>query len=82
MRVESVTFSIGRAMPLQPISGRAEDAYASVKPMASCTVELDAGDDVEEAKKLARSTAFTEMLSFSDEFRALYKPKGPQTKDD
>lgn len=75
MRITSVTFSIGRAMPLQPISGRAEDAYASVKPMASCTVELDAGDDVAEARTLARSTAFEEMQSFSTEFRALYKPK-------
>ena len=76
MRISSVTFSIGRTMPLQPISRRPEDAYANVKPTASCTVLLDEGDDVDAAKTLARDTAFAEMQNFSRDFREMYRTAG------
>jgi hypothetical protein len=87
LKVLQITFSIGRAMPLQPISGRRDDEYANIKPHASCTIAFEDNDCtqitdenmpqlhelLERAYTTAANTCFEQLATFSKEFRELYK---------
>jgi hypothetical protein len=82
MYVREITFSIANTMPLEPISGDADDRYANEKPDTSVTVafgptecdpDTDAGKALlSKAFELAQSASFEAMTTFRQEFKKLY----------
>lgn len=82
MQVRSITFVLGRSIPLQPISGDPADQYASVRPSATVTVDLDSAEGntaTEEGRKFiasafdeAATLCFNEITQFNKDLRQTY----------
>lgn len=75
MKFQTVTFTLGRIIPLFPLSGDPADEYANLRPEASATVVIEEGDNPTEAFEAARSVVVTQLHDFSVEFRTLYKDR-------
>lgn len=84
MKVRTISFTVGRSMPVMPLSGRADDQYASIRPSASVTIEIDSNEasdpttaagteTIKKAFDEASTLAFQEMADFGIELRKLYK---------
>ena len=83
MHVEKLTFSVGRTMPIYPLSLNRDDEYANIKPFASVTIAFDADEAnlnkaefkkiVEDAFDKSAKLAFEEIYKFGQEFRELFK---------
>jgi hypothetical protein len=79
MRVEKITFSLTRTMPLFPITRNPADEYANIKPFASVTIEFDDEDTKVEAKELineafdrASDIALKQIAAFAADFKSYY----------
>lgn len=85
MKVTSITFKLGRTIPLMPLSNDQADQYANARPEASVTIDLtknDADPAVEAGKKMiddafefAAELCFERLKDFMIDLSQVYKKR-------
>jgi hypothetical protein len=93
MKVTTITFTLDRSIPVQTLSGREADRYASIRPAAAVTIEgIDADLSVDQldsstatiraAFDYAADRCFEQLKEVHDALRDLYKPQRSRQNTD
>jgi hypothetical protein len=64
MNIRTISFTLAKTTPLEPITRNDADRYANVKPAAHVEIELADGDDVNVAFAHARDVCFEQLVAF------------------